>query len=158
MKTVVHDPVCLPPDRTQTITLQQIATENSFFPGAWARNILISCDLLDYTEPIVFTNNLKSSRKEKYHWKSSGSTLSDFRVFPNLARDFLIIEHLKDKPSDQATIEFFDIKGDRVKSVLLPGRQTEVIIPVGDLISGSYLIRYTINGSVQKSSKVIIIR
>jgi len=158
MKTVVHDPVCLPPDSTQTITLQQIAIDNSLFTGAWARNILISCDLLDYSEPIVFTNNLKSSRKEKYHWKSSGASLSDFRVFPNPARDFLIIEYLKDKPSDQAMVELFDIKGDRVKSVLLQGRQHEVIIPVGDLISGSYLIRYTINGAVQKSSKVIIIR
>ncbi len=148
----------LTPDSAQTATLQQIANDNSLFPGAWARNILISCDLLDYTEPIVFTNNLKSSRKEKYHWKSSGSTLSDFRVFPNPARDFVIVECQKDKSSDKVTIEFIDIKGDHVKSVLLQGRQNEVIIPVGDLISGSYLIRYTINGAVQKSSKVIIIR
>ncbi|NCA76996.1 MAG: T9SS type A sorting domain-containing protein [Alphaproteobacteria bacterium] len=129
-----------------------------YFPGAWARNILISCELLDYSEPIVFTNNLKSSRKEKYHWKSSGTTISDFRVFPNPARDFVIIEHQNYALSEQTLIDFIDIHGKCVKSVALASGKHQYIIPIGDILSGSYIIQIRSDGIISRHTKLIIIR
>ena len=145
------------PDSVQTATLQQIADDNSFFPGAWARNILISCDLLDYMEPIVFTNNLKSSRKEKYHWKSSGASLSGFRVFPNPARDFVVIEYQNHETSEQVSVDFIDINGKCLKSVALASGKRQYIVPLNDLMSGSYILQYRRNEIDTKAVKLIII-
>lgn len=146
------------PDSAQTATLQQIAGDNSFFPSAWARNLLISSDLLDYTEPIVFTNNLKSSWKDKYHWKSSGASLSDFRVFPNPAKDFVIIEYQNHQPCEQALVDFIDVNVKCIKSVELKGQKNQFIIPIGDLLTGSYVIQLRVDANLIKATKLIIIR
>ncbi len=146
------------PDSSQTVTLRQIAGDSSFFPGACARNVLISSNLVDYHEPIVFTNNLKSSRKEKYHWKSSGVPISDFRVFPNPAKNFIVIEHQNHKSSAQATVDFINIHGTCVKSVVLAPVKHQYVIPLNDMMTGSYILQYRRNSSDTKAIKLIIIR
>ena len=87
-------------DSSQAVTLRQITADNCFFPGPWARNILIASSLLDYNEPIVNESTLKVSRKEKYHWTHSRTIAAEMKVFPNPAEDYIIVEYAQKQHTD----------------------------------------------------------
>jgi hypothetical protein len=125
---------------------------------AWARNILIASDLLEYQEPIVNESTLKSSRKDKFHWTNSRSIKSSLKVFPNPAREFIIVEYRKNNILDQIQIEFLDSKGIKVRSYILSKSENQQLLPTGDLPSGTYLIQLYVNGIPAESCRLVIIR
>ena len=148
----------LVPDGVQTAALEQLVGNGVYFSNAWSRNILIACGLLNYDEPIVFTNQVKSSRRDQYHWLSSGSNTLKFRVYPNPVKEFFIVEYRKNDPMDKAKIEIFDINGKDIRSVpLLKNDNLQVISALG-LSSGTYLIQLNVNGKVKESRKIFVVR
>jgi len=146
------------PDSIQASALLLLAEDDNDFPGAWARNILIASGLLEYQEPIVNESTLKSSRKGKFHWTRSRSIISEFKVFPNPTKDFIIVEYQKASALDQVLIEIIDAKGIEIKSCLLSKTENQPLIPVEGLPTGIYLIRLRVNGSPKDSHRVVIIR
>jgi len=146
------------PDSLQKQTLEQIAEADHDLPGAWARNILIASGLVNYHEPIVNESTLKSSRKGKYHWTRSRTIDSEIKVFPNPAKDFIIVEYKKSSALDHVHIVFIDAKGIKLRSYLFLKKENQTIIPIHDLPSGIYLIQLLVNGITKESCKIIIIR
>ncbi len=147
----------LVPDSLQRILLEQIAGTDCDFPGAWARNILIASGLMNYEEPIVNESTLKSSRKDKYHWKSSRSIKSDLKVFPNPAKDYLVIEYQKESDDDQLQIVILDMQGRRIGLYQLDKNTDQKIIPTTGMKTGSYMIQLYVNGVHKKSNKIMVI-
>jgi len=147
----------LMPDSIRTVALKQLAEEDHYLPGAWARNILIASGLKVYQEPIVFANQLKSSRKERYHFTRSGLSLSEFKVYPNPARDYIIVEHYKKNQTDEISVDILDSTGKNVQSVPLLNSESQVV-SLNILLSGFYFIRVNINGITNETLKILVIR
>lgn len=148
----------LVPDSAQAPALVQLADADYNLPGAWARNILVASGLLDYQEPIVSETTLKSSRRGRFHWTRSRSFTPNMKVFPNPARDFVIVEYHKNDMLDQAILEVLDMKGRKVRSYFLPKTANQQIISFEGLSVGTYLIQIYVNGLPKESCKVVIIR
>jgi hypothetical protein len=148
----------LMPDSIQTTALEQLAEEGHYLPGAWARNILIASGLKVYQEPIVFTNQLKSSRKERYHFTRSGLSLSEFKVYPNPARDYIIVEYHKKNHTDEVSVDILDATGKNLQSFPFQNSKNRHIISLNTLLSGSYVIQFNINGTLKVAYAIIVIR
>lgn len=135
------------PDSSQSAILEDLVKLDYDIPGAWSRNILIASGLMAYEEPVISASELKSSRKNRYHWTSSHSIESSFKVFPNPASDFIIIEYKNNCYADEGLIQILDLNGRIIKSQLLKKKENQQIIPVTDLISGTYIVQFVSNGS-----------
>ncbi|HNQ59635.1 MAG TPA: hypothetical protein PK028_01115 [Bacteroidales bacterium] len=57
------------------------ASDETTYPGAGARNILIASDLLDYHEPIVSETKMKSSWRDRFYWTYTRPIMSDLKFF-----------------------------------------------------------------------------
>ena len=146
------------PDSSQSMILEDLATLDYDIPGAWARNILIASGLMAYDEPIFSGSTLKSSRKDGFHWTRSHSIESDFKVFPNPAKDFIIVEYKNNCNDTEGLIRILDLDGRLLKSQPFKKSENQQIIPVMDLTSGTYIVQFNSHGSCKGSQKVIIIR
>jgi len=146
------------PDSSQSVILEDLATLDHDIPGAWARNILIGSGLMTYEEPLFCGSTLKSSRKEKYHPTRSHSIESEFKVFPNPASDFIIVEYKNNSDKNEGLIRILDLEGRLLKSHPLKKKENQQIIPVIDLITGTYIVQFVSNRSSKGSQKVVIIR
>ena len=127
-------------------------------PGAWARNILIAAGLQNYQEPVFSGTELKSSRKERFRWTTAHSIDSKLRVYPNPARDYIIVEYHKSVATDQYSIVFLDSNGKQISTFVLSKSENQQVIPINDLRSGTYLIQLKVNQSPKESCKVVVIR
>jgi hypothetical protein len=146
------------PDSNQRIALEQLSETDYSLPGAWARNILIAAGLQNYQEPVFSGTELKSSRKERFRWTTAHSIDSKLRVYPNPARDYIIVEYKKNESKDQYSIQVLDQKGKKIMSFILSKTEDQKIIPIANLPSGNYLIQLKVNQSPKESCKVVVIR
>jgi len=146
------------PDSIQTSALLLLAEDDNDFPGAWARNILIASGLLEYQEPIVNESTLKSSRKSKFHWTHSRPINTVLKVFPNPARDFVIVEYKKNNVLDLVQLVIMNVKGIKIRSYPLHKAENQQIIPTDGLLSGIYFFKLYVNGISVEPHKVVIIR
>jgi hypothetical protein len=146
------------PDSIQFDELNTLASTDYDLPGAWARNILIASGLLNYEEPIFNESELKSSRKDKYHLKSSRSINHDLKVFPNPAKDFVIVEYKIDDRTESGIIRILDINGRVKNTVHLQSIENQQVIPIADFRSGTYIIQLLVDGFIKGSKTIVILR
>jgi len=133
-----------------------LASTDFDLPGAWARNILIASGLLNYEEPIFNESELKSSRKGKYQRNSSRSINHGFKVFPNPAKDYMVLEYMKDSKDDRIRIVILDMKGRRIGEYSLEKNADQKIIPTNGMQSGTYVIQIFVNGIQKESNKIVV--
>ena len=74
-------------DSTSINKLFNIAANPETAPGIYARNILISMGLVDYTEPVYFPERLKIQPIFSYN-NSTEISDSFLKIFPNPAKDY----------------------------------------------------------------------
>ncbi len=87
-------------DSQKVVTLQNIMSENSGLPGAYARNILISAGKTTFQEPIILPDtSLKSTKRERYRGIKLPLDGNILKIYPNLAMDYFVVEyHLESTP------------------------------------------------------------
>jgi len=122
-----------------------------------ARNILIASGLINYEEPIFNESELKSSRKDKYHRKSSRSICEGLKVYPNPAKNFIIVEYKRDVNDGRGIIRILDINGKVINTVYLHRNENQQVISVTDLGSGTYIIQFLVDGLIKGSQTIIIL-
>ncbi|MFH1937701.1 MAG: hypothetical protein ABIK52_09075, partial [Bacteroidota bacterium] len=76
----------------------------------------------------VSETTLKSSRRGRFHWTHSRPIIADLKVYPNPARDFVIVEYRKDNMFDNAILEVLDMNGRKIKCFFLQKNDTQQII------------------------------
>jgi|GEM_PF-333994 len=146
------------PDSVQNDELYTLASTDFDLPGAWARNILIASGLLNYEEPIFNESELKSSRKGKYQRNSSRSINYGFKVFPNPAKDFIIVEYKRDVNDERRIIRILNINGRIINTVYLHRNENQQVIPVTGLGSGTYIIQFLVDGFIKGYQTIVILR
>lgn len=86
-----------------------------------------------------------ATSKGLYTWgesivTGSESSLTDYKVYPNPASDFLIIEGGETSPSN---ITFYTQSGARIKTIQTLGGSLPLLVDVTDLSDGIYLVTIT---------------
>jgi hypothetical protein len=136
------------PDSLQILSLNDLASSDYDLPGSLARNILTVCGLINYEEPIVTETSLKFMIQTK---PVIFSKKSDFTVFPNPCKNYVITKCLK---NIIFTVDLIDESGKKISS-FNSGETNQLIVPFQNLSSGNYFLRINVDG-IQKEVKKII--
>jgi hypothetical protein len=117
--------------------------------------VLLVLGEMEYEEPIILPNLLKSSAMEK-EYEDLMKTLDEhhyLKVFPNPAGDYLIVEHNLDiKPSD-AYLIIRGSKGEAFNWLEVASKQNRQVVDTKELKPGVYIATLYVNNIILESVK-----
>lgn len=145
------------PDSLQQIALNELATRNTM-AGAYARNLLVNQGLIAYNEPYIFPDDNLKSGKIIRHKQVTNRNDADFKVYPNPAKDYVIIEYRGERRNELSSIEIINAMGQIILNRNFEEASCIQIIPLSGLVSGAYTIRINTTIGTNYESKLIILR
>ncbi len=126
----------------------------------FARNIRLILGLSDYTEPYLLPNFNKSSELQWEEQKLRKS-LEDFhylKVYPNPAKDYIIVEYTLDSDIGQSLLQLTDISGKIIYSQDIVGLKDQKHIDIRHIQAGNYMLSLLVNKTVLETVKVSIVK
>ena len=121
------------------------------------RNVLIAVDTLEYNEPYIFPNGLKSGKIRRIPVKKLYESNS-FKMYPNPAQTYVVVEYSTKDESPEGYIRLLDNGGKTVKQIALIGNHDFIVIPLQYLPPGIYIFKFVINNQQIKAEKLVISR
>ncbi len=143
-------------DSVQASQLEILAEHDDWFPGAYARDILIAAGLMDYEEPIILPDILKSSEvieNETFGFDDKPEVLN---VFPNPAEDYIIVDYNTEGYFGDILLSIIDLTGKPVYAEVCSINRDQKVVNTKDWKAGVYLITLYVNGRTIESKKVSI--
>lgn len=126
--------------------------------SVYSRNILLALNEIDYDEPILLPDILKSSEAlEAYQDLMRTEPPKFLKVKPNPANDYIIVEYSLDKIENSA-IEIVDINGKPVIKYSVYQEENQEVIDTRDWKAGIYLAIIKTNGNILESVKFTVIK
>lgn len=116
----------------------------------WARSLLT----LTVAEPRAYDDESNCAVLERSR-NTSAATPTHLRVYPNPATDRLIVEYHASAGTAQ-TFSLFNALGQLAKSVVLPGGNSPVQVPLDQIPAGIYYYGISGAGTSMYSGKVIV--
>jgi hypothetical protein len=147
-------------DSIQISILQTLASNDACLPGVFARNILLANKLIEYQEPVVLPNPLKSAEVRKDYSKINVNPVtgaSRLLIYPNPSNQYIIVEFHLDNDGTESYIDILDASSIKVGEMQLHGSQNQVVVPVNNLKPGLYLVRLMVDQRVIESRKVAVL-
>jgi hypothetical protein len=137
-----------------------LASDDQFLPGAYARNLLIAIDSLQYEEPIILPSTLKASKK----WQLNDPSHSNYKeywlkVYPNPADHYFIVEYRTIKSEEQSmnlSITLDDLNGHEIMKYLPYRNFDQFVITTENLAEGMYFIELKKDNKSINQVKLII--
>ena len=130
-----------------SLTIDQLAVlaENAPEPvKSYSRNILIANNAIEYHEPYLYDDGLKSSLVKKNHNKGLPSKQISLQVFPNPAKEYIIVKYnLANElagTQEKAVLEMVTTTGQVIKRLTLPVVTDQVVVSTKTFVPGVYLI------------------
>jgi hypothetical protein len=144
----------------QIYDLEFIMNEEVGLSEAFARNLLIAQGVLDYEEEVIIPESNKSSfaQQEAEDLEEALEAHNYLTLFPNPAKDYLIIEYQLEMEYADASLQIFDQKGILLQTIAATYIQDQKVIPTTDLKAGTYFIRLSFNGREMEKKKFTVIR
>ena len=138
--------------------IQQLFALESAPASAYARNVLISIGEIIYEEPILMPDLLKSSEiLEEYNKLLAHGPPSILEVYPNPAKDYLIIGYILDMTEVSGIVEIMNLKGDIVKTIPITEPVDKLTVLTQNWKSGTYIATMVVNGKIMDSIKFTLI-
>jgi len=140
-------------DSVQTIALEQLAEGGHYLPGAFARNILIADNLLNYQEPVIIGEDYKSIRK--YHAPFTSKGLNKTVIaYPNPCKDYLIIKRNKSSKVS-LNLSLANSDGKILIQKDISDRNNLIYLSMKELSPGIYFIVIKANGEKTEILKIV---
>jgi hypothetical protein len=147
------------PDSTQLNGLNVIESANAGIGSVYARNILLALDKTEYSEPVILPGVLKSSEAIKYEqYLLSAGEMKYLEVFPNPAKDHVIISWKLDKSSTGIKIVITDNTGKTISEISVTSSENQQVFDTRNLKPGVYIATIYINGKQKDSAKFTIVK
>jgi len=143
---------------TQLVTLYDQASEPV---SSYVRNILIANNLINYFEPIIIPDDLKSSPEENVFKTSHFSEGCYLKVFPNPAKHYIIAEYNTQQTNagnNELILTITSSDGKIIETRLLSKPQDQQLIETIDYKPGIYLCFLKSGNKVLVSRKFTIIQ
>jgi hypothetical protein len=136
--------------------LMVLAEEEEYFPGACARNILLAAGLIQYQEPVILPDLTKSSKVKGGSFGKGSERPDMLKVFPNPAKDFLVVDYNTDGEKGEVLLTVTDMKGYTVHSEAFALGRDQVVVGTTGWEQGTYVVSLTVNGKPVANSKVTV--
>jgi len=142
----------------QILQLQEIDADETGFASVYARNMLLAIDELEYQEPVILPNSMKSAEvEEAYHEVLNSQAPSLLEVYPNPSKDYVILAYQFDKET-KGIIEIRDISGKPVQSIPFDGIQDQVTVITHGWTTGVYVLSLVVNDKVIETTKFTLVK
>ncbi|MEZ5197180.1 MAG: T9SS type A sorting domain-containing protein [Bacteroidales bacterium] len=135
--------------------LHYLAGTSQTRAGSYARNILMFIGELDYSEPILLPEEGLKSSKAFEMTEAVIKTYSKVKLYPNPARDFVIVELLTGNATG-SEISLFDNLGRLILISNIPAREQQYVLPIKKIDTGVYIVNVKCNGKTIGSEKLTI--
>ena len=145
-------------DSAEIASLMGIEASGGGHASVYARNILLALDQMEYEEPVLLPDLLKSSNAQyEYNTliRKAGEVPGYIRVKPNPAKDYIIVEYELEQETG-ASIDITDIKGNLKIRLNTTNRQDEVTVNAQDWKPGMYIATLKISSKPVESVKFTI--
>ena len=127
-------------------------------PSFMARNVLVQNSIIDYFEPIYLAEELKSGSVIPAKPEENKSNESNLLVFPNPAKDYIIVSYdLKDGQGN-SSILISSMDGNPRFERFLNGFNNQTIISLSGFSEGIYCIQLKNNGETISTVKFLIVK
>lgn len=97
------------------------------------------------------TNTIKDANSSR-----SISDNCELNVYPNPARDYIILNYKVEKSDSR--IDIYDLRGKTYFSKNITEKEGEILIETNNFVSGSYFVKLQSEGKVIKTEKINIIK
>ncbi len=154
----------LPDFQADSLTIDQLLEllENAPEPvKSYSRNILIASNAIEYHEPYLYDDGLKSSSVKKKHHMGPPTKQVSLQVFPNPAKDYIIMRYnlaneLYDT-QETAVLEMVTTTGQVIKSLTLQDVTGQVVFSTKTFVPGVYIIHIKgINKKVETTKFTVV--
>lgn len=141
---------------SQIDLLYNLAENGMFFPAAYARSLLICYDPeFEYEEPIALPVVETYRKKGPVHFVPNTAGCS-FKVYPNPALDYVILDFKMQKEDVTAVVHITNNKGQLVNRIHLEEPVGQLMVGCRELTSGLYHFTLITKRKIVISRKVTI--
>lgn len=129
----------------------------NYYPAVYARNCLVHSGLITYQEPLVFDQELKSAKVRKHYPKvvMAHAGQGYLKVFPNPARDYVIIEYKLNEGCSDGLIQVYSIDGKNILQIPVLSFNSEVILPLGNNLGSLIISLQGCSGLIDRQKIVV---
>ena len=143
-------------DSIQKATLYSILNSSTGLLQSYIRNTLIITDTLIYNEPYILPGgSLKSGKIRRIPIRKTYNE-DNFRLYPNPAGNYVIIDYTMKNEYRNGIIQFFDNSGRLIKNISFNNDHDFLVIPLKDLPNGVYFCNFVACNKIVGSRKLII--
>ncbi len=126
--------------------------------SVYARNILLALNEIEYEEPILLPDLLKSSQaNEEYLELLNVEPPNQIEVYPNPSDDYVIISYKLEMEKPGYVIRITDLNGKTIKTVSINNRQDQIVIDTQNWKPGIYISTLEKRGNPVESVKFTIL-
>jgi hypothetical protein len=147
------------PDSLQTEALFSIISTENGSASVYARNMLLALNAIEYNEPIILPDMLKSSEAIEYEkLLNTAKEVKYLEVIPNPVKDYAIISWNLDKEPMAAKITISGSLGNPVQEFSVTGIQDQKVVDTRNLKPGVYISTLYVDNRQIESVKFTIIK
>jgi hypothetical protein len=88
----------------------------------------------------------------------SATAPSVLEVYPNPAKDYVMIKHAADEQSSRRTLEIRNLKGELIREFPMTQAENTVTVITRGWNAGTYIVSLAANGKTTESTKFTIIQ
>lgn len=143
-------------DKSKVIELSE---NNDELPGALAKAIRMHYDeSYTYPEPIYINESIasKSTTAAKISKSAAIADKQIFKVSPNPANDFVIVEYTIDKIAKEVVFLVYDIQGRLQLTQQLKNLTNQSLVDISKLTNGTYQCKLVTDGHQKAVAKLIV--
>jgi len=145
-------------NETQLTQLQYLAASDVLSTRAYARNILVAIDELEYEEPVLHVDLSKSQQlMEDFEKLMSTKAPQMLSVYPNPSTNYIILEYNLEVEKE-ASLEIKDMNGKSIRTINTSQKQDQVTVTTEDWKPGLYIATLKINGKSIESVKFTVVK
>lgn len=144
----------------QLTLLEEIEYASDGNAKVFARNINVNLGLSVYREPYLLPN-LNKSAQAQLQEDELMEHLDDIHyieVFPNPAKDYIIIEYTLEQESEQAYLQLSDLSGKVIYQENISGLKDQKHIDTRSYKAGNYILSLISNQKVLETTKLSIVK
>jgi hypothetical protein len=147
------------PDSLQTEALYSIGSTENGSASVYARNMLLALDAIEYNEPVILPDMLKSAEAIEYEkLLNSAKEVKYLEVNPNPAKDYAIISWNLDMEPVAAKVIISGGLGNPVQEFSVAGMQDQKVVDTRRLKPGVYIATLYVDNRQIESVKFTIIK
>ena len=126
-------------DSSGTQILATLLNASHGVVSGYARNILTAKGEIVYCEPYIFPDGSLKSSNIRYKTSFEKQKSSRVKVYPNPARDYIIIEYSLDKEPENGSIELYEATGKAIKTIPINNTHDWLVVALPEIPAGNYL-------------------